>query len=188
MNPLPTTRTRPRGTRSAPRRTQASGSTIAPRPVGPVLGQRRPIPGVAHARRTRRAGSSAPRSARRSTRGPRGSARTSPHDAWWTSATRRPSPRLRDDLVAEHGARVRGVELLDVGAAQPAREDAHRARRGRPARARRRARAPRPVDDDRAHGRIVRRRMAVKLHRCPRHVAGDRSHPCWRVQPALDDR
>ena len=61
MKPFPTTSTRPRGTRSAPRSTHASGSTyvharvVEPRPAA------RPSPAPAPARRTRRARSSARR-------------------------------------------------------------------------------------------------------------------------------
>ena len=49
----------------------------------------------------------------------------SPHEAWWTSATRRPSASLRDDLVAQDRAGVRRPELLDVRAAEPAGEHPH---------------------------------------------------------------
>ena len=30
--------------------------------------------------------------------------------------------------------------------------------------------------------------MAVKLHRCPTMWAKLKSHPCWKVQKALDDQ
>ena len=77
MKPLPTISTRPaRHALRASRRTQASGSTIVPRQSGQSVRQLHPPPAPAHARRIRRAGSSAPRTARTSTRGPRGSART----------------------------------------------------------------------------------------------------------------
>jgi glutathione S-transferase len=29
--------------------------------------------------------------------------------------------------------------------------------------------------------------MTIKLHRCPATLAKSRSHPCWKVQKALDD-
>ena len=58
----------------------------------------------------------------------------------------------RDDLVAEHGPGRCATELLDVGAAEPAREHAHRvAGSGR-------VREPGLslcVEYDRAHARIV---------------------------------
>ena len=60
---------------------------------------------------------------------------------------------LRDDLVPQHRSGRRAAELLDVGAAQPAREHAQRTvGRGR-------IREPGVsvcVEHDRAHGRIVR--------------------------------
>ena len=97
---------------------------------------------------------------------------------------REPPPAgAHDDLVAEHGTGERRRELLDVGAAEPAREhvdgvvrlvDLGRAAAGRP------RLEPPPAQ---AYGR----RMAVKLHRCPNHWVKLKGHPCWKVEKALID-
>ena len=140
------------GRRAAPRSTQASGSTIVPRQSGQSRGQRRP----SALRRTR---SARPARPDRRLGEPLAGRLVAREAALALAAGRVVDERhaaavvdLRDDLVAEHRAGVRRVELLDVGAAEPAGDDRARAspavRLGHVARAtrslaiRRRRRAP----------------------------------------------
>ena len=102
--PLPTTSTRPRGTRSAPRSTHASGSTIVARASSSESGSS--TPSAARDALGEAAGDDRRRRElrRTSTRARRGSARTR-RRAGDARARRAPSARAHDDLVAEHGAR-----------------------------------------------------------------------------------
>jgi hypothetical protein len=100
--------------------------------------------------------------------------------------------KLRDDLMPEHRARVGRIELLDVGAAEPARDDGNRVSRAVRLGDLGELRLALRADDDGTHARIVgsfRRKesdLTLKLHRCPAMWAKYSGHPCWRVQSALD--
>ena len=127
--PWPTTSTRPRGTRSAPRSTQASGSTYVARASSSAAGTST-HPSRARARRSRPARSSAPANslARRLVPGPApvacaARAVVHEHDA-------PPVVRLGDDLVAEHAAGELG--------ARASRHPSRRARTRAPGGSRRR--------------------------------------------------
>ncbi len=111
---------------------------------------------------------------------------------------RDPAPvlELGHHLVAEDDAGVVAIELLDVRAAEPARDDpqdsvlspglGHVGERSLTLR----------PDDDGAHRRIVGSSLrpegkepsvALTLHRCPHSWIRLSGHPCWRVQQALDE-
>ena len=173
MKPLPTTSTRPRGTRSAPRRTQASGSTYVPRasstvsgsstqpaartrsakPPGTIVGLGKPLAGRLVPGEAAAAGAAA--------------GVVDQGDAAAVGGR-------GDDLVPEHGPGRGDADLLDVRAAEPAGEHAARGRRAAEAPRCRRGGAPRRslgrprAPAYRRAGVATRRRneMAVKLHRC----------------------
>ena len=122
MKPCPTTSTRPRGSRSAPRRTQASGSTYRRArvvdPVGKVDPAVRPHAlgepaGPDRARRERLAGRLVP-----------GEAALALAAGQVVDERDAAAVDLGDDLVPEHGAGRRAAELLDVRSAEPAGEHA----------------------------------------------------------------
>ena len=155
MKPWPTTSTRPCGTRSAPRRTQASGSTIVARavvdPVRQVDPAVRPHPLCEPARPDR---ARPERLARRLVAGvaPRALAAGKVMDERDAAAA-----DLGDDLVPEHRPGRRAAELLDVRPAEAAGHDAGE----RPGPLRlgdvREPRLPLLVEYDGAHASIVGR-------------------------------
>ena len=101
---------------------------------------------------------------------------------------RDPAPvcRLRHDLVAEHLARVRGHQLLDVGAAEPAGKHLHGLAGAIGFRHLGQARPAGGVEDDGAHG-DYRRPVPLKLHRCKHTWLKSTIDACWRVQRELND-
>ena len=120
---------------------------------------------------------------RTSTRAPSRHRSHSPHGRWWTSATRRPSTRATTSCPRTVPA-ARRAELLDVRAAEPAREHFDR---GLGCREIRQTRLSERVENDRPHRRHRRSgtTIAVKLHRCGNEWVKVRGHPCWKVEKAL---
>src|SRR5262245_17808449 len=92
--------------------------------------------------------------------------------------------RPRHDLVPEHSAGRCRCELLQIRAAQPAREhvDQHTGAVGLVNLCENGLTGA--VQNDRPHGAIVRRRreeetMPIKLHRCSNVWVKFQGHPCW---------
>ena len=161
MKPCPTISTRPRGRRSAPRRTQASGSTIVARASSTSSGRStQPCVCTRSANPPGRIVAAANASHVDSC--PARQRAHSPHGRWWRSATRRPSTSATTSWPSTSPA-CSGVELLDVRAAEAAGEDAAAAplRLGHVDE----LRPPLLVEYDRAHAEY-RRAMAIKLYRC----------------------
>ena len=124
MNPWPTTSTRPRGTCRTPRSTHASGSTIVPRASSTSSGsETQPLARTRSAKPPGRIVGAAKCRAQRLVAGTAELA---------VAAGRVVDERdaaavggLRHDLVAEHRSGWGDTDLLDVGAAEPAGEDAN---------------------------------------------------------------
>jgi hypothetical protein len=100
---------------------------------------------------------------------------------------------LGNDLVAEYDSGMCCVELLDVGATQPAGENADELPRAVGVWHLGDHRSAGLIDNDRPHRRILgssrqEALMALKLHRCSVMWLKIDGHPCWRVQSALDEQ
>ncbi len=100
---------------------------------------------------------------------------------------------LGDDLMPQHSAGVRRVELLNVGPAKSTCDHPHEVAGAIGLGYLRERRLAGSVDNNCSHRSIVGRsrqeaRMAVKLHRCSVMWLKINGHPCWRVQNALDEQ